>query len=331
MPQVTCVIPVYNGGRYIEATLRSVAAQIRPPDRLIILDNCSTDDTKTVVERFAHLNPEWRQNERNVGLIGNANRALQFAEETDYLHLLMADDLIHPEFFRKTVAAMESTSGRSLCYTFHDIVDVQGNVIGPLTRSAPGTVRKLPSRSFVRRQSELNTVLLPGVLFKTNRQPAPREFPDMPQVADAVFLGAWAAHSDWVFEIPEYLSQNRHHPYSATSAQIRSVRATALDEWRAISIVLEMLNDDALQRWVHLQKVKCVYAARSRVKVQLMTKLDPAVAHEIERALREIVPLFHRLAGQTAVTLRDFIRKRKGQPSKAEELFEIYSHAKAAG
>src|SRR4051812_33571633 len=101
MPTLTTVIPVYNGEKFLTATLRSVAKQTRLPDRVIILDNCSTDRTHEIVENFHDLKCEWHQNEQNIGLLGNANRALSFASETDFLHLLMADDLICPLFYEK--------------------------------------------------------------------------------------------------------------------------------------------------------------------------------------------------------------------------------------
>src|SRR5689334_20090773 len=47
---LTTIIPVFNGEKHLAATLQSVAAQTRRPDRLIVLDNCSTDGTRRVVE-----------------------------------------------------------------------------------------------------------------------------------------------------------------------------------------------------------------------------------------------------------------------------------------
>mgnify|MGYP002836400680 FL=1 len=48
MSRLVTVIPVYNGERFLQATLESVAAQTRRPDRVIIQDNCSTDGTAAI-------------------------------------------------------------------------------------------------------------------------------------------------------------------------------------------------------------------------------------------------------------------------------------------
>src|SRR5688572_29259046 len=103
MSRVTTVIPVFNGEKYIAQTLLSLARQTRPPDRVIVLDDQSTDQTEEIVRTFKGLNCDWVRNERNLGLFPNHNRALTFAAETDFLHILHADDLILPAFFENLV------------------------------------------------------------------------------------------------------------------------------------------------------------------------------------------------------------------------------------
>ena len=73
MSHVITVIPVYNGERYLGPTLESVAAQVRRPDLLVVIDDCSTDGTRELVKRFQADHPELkcelRQNELNQGLL----------------------------------------------------------------------------------------------------------------------------------------------------------------------------------------------------------------------------------------------------------------------
>src|SRR5207248_6357772 len=91
------VVPVWNGAEFIAQTLQSIAAQTLQPDRVIVQDNFSTDKTEEVVRNFKGLRCEWRQNGENLLSFGNFNRALEFADQTEYLHLLCADDIIKPE------------------------------------------------------------------------------------------------------------------------------------------------------------------------------------------------------------------------------------------
>src|SRR5262249_24428133 len=113
---IITIIPVYNGDRYIAETLQSVANQTVRPDRIIVIDNCSTDNTERVVKEFKAIQVEWLRNPTNIGLFANCNRALGFASETRHLLLLCADDLIQPRFFEVLVPALESCRGLGLAY-----------------------------------------------------------------------------------------------------------------------------------------------------------------------------------------------------------------------
>jgi glycosyltransferase involved in cell wall biosynthesis len=49
---ISAIIPCYNGARYIEEAVRSVLAQTRPVDEVIVVDDGSTDDSVAIVERL---------------------------------------------------------------------------------------------------------------------------------------------------------------------------------------------------------------------------------------------------------------------------------------
>ena len=66
MSLLVTVIPVYNGDRFLEATLESVACQTRRPDRVIIQDNCSTDGTHRIAKAFEKEGFEWRLTAEHV-------------------------------------------------------------------------------------------------------------------------------------------------------------------------------------------------------------------------------------------------------------------------
>ena len=50
--QIISVIPVYNGERFILETLDSLASQALKPDRVIVIDDASTDNTAKLVESY---------------------------------------------------------------------------------------------------------------------------------------------------------------------------------------------------------------------------------------------------------------------------------------
>src|SRR5258708_7267367 len=98
---ITTTIPVRNGQEFLTQTLESLARQTRKPDRVVVLDNLSTDGTQQIVERFKGSLP--LEFVANTGALldtfGNFNRCLDYAAETDYLHILHADDCVLPKFY----------------------------------------------------------------------------------------------------------------------------------------------------------------------------------------------------------------------------------------
>src|SRR5690242_7228853 len=95
--RITTTIPVRNGQEFILQTLQSLAAQTLRPDRVVVLDNLSTDATQEMVKGFKDLPIEFIRNPRDLGTFGNFDHCLDFAAETEYLQILHADDLILPE------------------------------------------------------------------------------------------------------------------------------------------------------------------------------------------------------------------------------------------
>ena len=66
--QIISVIPVYNGERFILETLDSLASQTLKPDRVIVIDDASTDNTAKLVESYEILKCGLIRSEENLGL-----------------------------------------------------------------------------------------------------------------------------------------------------------------------------------------------------------------------------------------------------------------------
>jgi glycosyltransferase involved in cell wall biosynthesis len=295
---------VFNGEKHLAATLQSIAAQTRRPDRLIVLDNCSTDGTRRVVEQFTALPCEWRQNETNLGLFGNLNRALEFASATRYLHLLHADDAIKPAFYRRSIEWLEKVPERSLAYCQPEFMDDSDQpVSGPQVLA--GDTREMAAQEFIVQRAELRPIYFPGILLKTDTQPAPVTFRmDMPQLADQLFWAEWAAHCSRVVAIPESLCRYRVHTGSDTHRNKSSLQSWVLDEWRVMELARLLTKTTGFSAWLQQQKQRCIFAARSRVKIKLVRGNAPDFAEAIGAATREITGPVCWLAGGLAAALR---------------------------
>jgi len=77
--KISIAMATYNGAQYLQAQLQSFQDQTRKPDELIITDDCSTDETETIVREFAKtatFKVEFHRNDENLGYCGNFNAAL---------------------------------------------------------------------------------------------------------------------------------------------------------------------------------------------------------------------------------------------------------------
>ena len=102
---VSVVIPTYNSSQTILETLQSVFAQTIQPLEILVIDDCSSDDTVSLVAACSEVHPLVRviQQDRNVGVTGTRNKGILQAKAT-WVALLDADDLWTPDKLEKQLA-----------------------------------------------------------------------------------------------------------------------------------------------------------------------------------------------------------------------------------
>ena len=112
---VSVIMPSYNTADYIADSIRSVQAQTYTNWELLIVDDCSTDDSDTVIAPF--LKDErirYLKNEVNSGAAVSRNRALREATGR-WIAFLDSDDLWHPEKLVRQIAFMEENGYAFSC------------------------------------------------------------------------------------------------------------------------------------------------------------------------------------------------------------------------
>lgn len=304
-PTTTTVIPVFNGAEFILRTLRSVAAQTRRPDRLVVLDNCSTDATEQIVREFAEMPCEFIRNESNLGLFGNMNRALEFASQTKYLHILCADDVLLPKFFENVTPALEGCDGFGLAYCLDERIDENDKHLS-VSGLATGAVEQVAVADYLRQKGEISNQAIAGTLLKTNFQKAPCQYRmDMPILADMVFYAAYAQHCWQIAKVHEALVQYRWHGNNETNARMPGIQALVLDEWKTMQLIEALQGGSS---FVRRCKLKGLFGVRTGIKARRIRQLgNLRYSREIVSAGRTISgwPLW--LAAQCVVHAREFV------------------------
>jgi glycosyltransferase involved in cell wall biosynthesis len=306
MATITTVIPVYNGQKYLTETLECLARQTRRPDRIIAVDDGSTDHTREIVENFAGIKCEWAPNERNLGLFANHNSALRFASETKFFHILHANDTISPAFFETLVPLIENAPGHAMAFCGHVFVRDDGTPTGQQGGIAGEKPRRLSLREFLEMQSELKAVQLHSVVLKTDFQKPAVDFPlDFPQLGDVVFHAKFATHCSEIWAHPRILTQVRMHEGAATARNMMNMKAWVCDEWRAMQLIDQLMRERNISRWSHRQKLKFLFAARARAKTQIVRAIDPEYTRQITREAKTTTSNLHWAAAVAVVALRD--------------------------
>jgi Glycosyl transferase family 2 len=127
-PLVSIALCTYNGARFLSQQLDSLIAQTYPNIEIVVVDDCSTDDTLAVLDRHARLDPRIRitVNERNVGFARNFEHALHQCRGV-YIAPCDQDDVWLPDKISTLVAAIGSGS---LAYCDSTLINERGEPTG---------------------------------------------------------------------------------------------------------------------------------------------------------------------------------------------------------
>ncbi len=142
---VSIIMPSYNTAEYIAESIRSVIAQTYTDWELIIVDDCSTDNTDEVISEF--LSDErirYIKNEKNSGAAISRNRALAEARGK-YIAFLDSDDLWMPEKLEKQLGFM-AENGYKFTYTDYRI-QLNGEWL-PYVYTGPSKVTKWKMKNY---------------------------------------------------------------------------------------------------------------------------------------------------------------------------------------
>lgn len=110
VPLVSIVTPVYNNEEYLAECIESVLAQTYQNWDYTIVNNCSTDKSREIAERYAVKNPRIRvhNNQQFLRSVQNHNVALrQISSKSKYCKIVFSDDWIFPNCIEEMVSIAE--------------------------------------------------------------------------------------------------------------------------------------------------------------------------------------------------------------------------------
>jgi len=128
-PLVSIGIPTYNrAGSYLRYALRSAVNQTYRNIEIIVSDNCSPDNTESVVKAFDDPRIRYYRQTENIGPVKNRNFCLE-QSRGDYFLMLLDDDLIDDDFISTCMNAVRYHTEVGVILTGMREIDSQGNVL----------------------------------------------------------------------------------------------------------------------------------------------------------------------------------------------------------
>lgn len=127
---ISIVLPVYNGERFLRASIDSVLAQTYKNWELLVVDDCSTDSTADIVQEYVQKDAriQYYKNEKNLRLPRNLNRGFSLARG-NYLTWTSDDNVFWPTALEKMYNALKDDPEAQFAYASCDIIDEEDKVI----------------------------------------------------------------------------------------------------------------------------------------------------------------------------------------------------------
>ena len=137
---VSVIMPSFNTASYIGEAIQSVINQTYKELELLIVDDCSTDNTDGVVASFSDSRIRYFKNLKNSGAAVSRNRALREAKG-EWIAFLDSDDLWMPEKLERQIHFMRNNQYYFTC-TGRNTIDEDSKAVGEYSKS-PKHVGKL--------------------------------------------------------------------------------------------------------------------------------------------------------------------------------------------
>lgn len=217
VPRVSVGLPVYNGERWLPATIENLLGQTFQDLELVITDNASTDGTEMLCRDYMKLDSRVRyfRNEKNLGVFNNFNEAFR-RSRGEYFRWNATADFCHPRLIESCLEMLQARPDAVLSYPVtqlfvDDITD--GNVYEcrlDLTQDSP-CERLVHLLKYMGLNNAQSGLIRSEALRKTKLIPSHID-------GDIVLMMELSLYGKFVL-VPEVLFYRRMKPETATALQ----------------------------------------------------------------------------------------------------------------
>lgn len=216
---VSIVVPVYNSGKFIKETVETVKAQDYQNWELLLVNDCSTDNSKEEIKKYEKEDNRIRliDLKENSGAAIARNTGMKEAKGK-YIAFLDADDLWENTKLKKQIEFMQKNN-YEFTYTGYEFADENGNKIGKVV--------KVPEKINYKQALKNTTIFTSTVIFNVDK--LGKELISMPNVRRGQDTATW-----WkvlktgivAYGLQESLSMYRRSNNTLSSNKIKALKRT---------------------------------------------------------------------------------------------------------
>ena len=249
--KISIAMCTYNGAEFLPAQLQSIITQSRPPDEMVICDDRSTDDTRSILETFKNESPIpviLHLNDQNLGSVKNFERAIGLCTG-DVIALSDQDDVWRQDKLQLFESVLNRSPAVGFVFSDAEIVDEHLN---PLNRRMWDEVGFDAHKRKLVRTGRALEVLISGwtvtgatMAFRSRFVKLALPIPDGIAMIHDGWIALTIAAVAKVVAVDEPLIQYRQHAQQQIGAPPRKETAPELSSMQAIETAFRRRNSSA--------------------------------------------------------------------------------------
>lgn len=210
MVLVSVTMLSYNHERYLAEAIESVLNQTSPDLELIIVDDCSEDNSKEIIRRYQKKDERVKAfyHERNMGIARTANDALDVADG-QFVSFIGSDDVWVPTKLEEQLKVIANHDD-VIVWSEGDIIDADGAILGQKFTAFNARGSKRASGRIYREIISENYIFGQSLLFKRQFVKDVRFNPNLKYLCDYQFVVDLAYKHDFLF-MSKSLAKYRIH------------------------------------------------------------------------------------------------------------------------
>ena len=289
-PTVTFVVPCYKLGHLLKECVDSILSQTYTDFEVLIMDDCSPDQTPEVARSFQDRRVRHVRNEPNLGHLANYNKGIAMAQGK-YVWLISADDrVLRPDVLQKYVAALDTHM--NVGYVCSSAVEIRNgqdtSVVAYSAQNDRDTI--YTGHQFLQKLLYSNSVVAASAMVRKSCYDRLGVFPlDLPYAGDWYLWCLFALHYDVAY-VSEPSVAYRIHERSMTESLVeRGAQVCIKDDLAVMWRIKARAKDAGFPNIVDKSRQAIAYEyARQIVGKRYRTIVCHTDVHDCEESVREL-------------------------------------------